>query len=92
MYLVAMKDLSGWTRDVALGPWGLVGCVYFFFFDESWGHLRPVYVFQNDVAEVVQIQSTKHAFAALRSDGQVVVWGHAIYGGELALLFRTYFG
>lgn len=32
--------------------------------------------------DVIEIRATKHAFAALRSDGQVVVWGHPVYGGD----------
>lgn len=29
-----------------------------------------------------QIQSTGAAFAALKTDGSVVVWGHPIFGGD----------
>ena len=43
---------------------------------------RPGAGVQAHLHSVQHIQSTTRAFAAIRSDGQVVAWGHAEYGGD----------
>jgi alpha-tubulin suppressor-like RCC1 family protein len=39
---------------------------------------------------VVSIYSTNYAFAALKSDGSVVTWGRAEYGGDSSIATATY--
>ena len=37
---------------------------------------------QDALTNVVQIQATRKAFAAIRGDGSVVTWGPALAGGD----------
>ena len=37
---------------------------------------------QDQLKDVMQIQATEKAFAAILEDGSVVTWGHATYGGD----------
>ncbi|CAJ1457979.1 unnamed protein product, partial [Effrenium voratum] len=45
-----------------------------------------------DLTEVVDVQGTAYAFAALRADGQVVTWGDANFGGDSSEVRRQLWG
>lgn len=48
----------------------------------SGGHSQMV---QHQLRDVEQIQGAEHAFAAIRSDGRVVTWGHGDFAPDESL-------